>query len=100
MTDPKHAATFLKGVLSEVGTKASRVRFKDALEHAVGERTAKHLEVVGFRGGRLYVAVDSAPLYAEMIGFRRDSIRKACNEFLAPEQIGEIVFRMGGTAHV
>jgi hypothetical protein len=98
--DPRHAADFLKGILREVGTKSSRARFDDALERVLGADAKSHLQVTGFRAGRLYVEVDSAPLYAELVGFRREEIRLACNEILAPEQIGEIVFRMGGTGHV
>ena len=100
MKDPKHAADFLKGILKDVGSKASRARFSDALEQVLGPVTSEHVQVTGFRAGRLYVEVDSAPLYAELIGFRREALRQACNEILAPEQIGEIVFRMGGTGHV
>lgn len=99
MKDPKHAAGFLKDVLKEVGTKASRARFRDALENAVGPEAARHAHVTGFRGGRLYVEVDSAPLFAEWSSFRREEIRESCNQFLSPEKIAEIVFRMGGTGH-
>lgn len=100
MKDPKHAGDFLKGILKDVGTKAGRARFADALEKVLGPTTSKHVHVTGFRSGRLHVEVDSAPLFAELTGFRREEIRRACNEILAPEQIGEIVFRMGGTGHV
>ncbi len=104
MKQPKHAGELLKGILKEVGTKASRARFTAALDTALGPELAEHAEVTGFRRGRLYVEVDSAPLFAEWTAFRREEIRSACNEALRNqkedgEQIAEIVFRMGGTGH-
>jgi hypothetical protein len=97
---PRHAGEILDIVLKEVGSRAGRERFRRVLEAAVGSEVAAHLAVLGFRAGRLYVAVDSAPLFAELRGFQRESIRQACNEQLVSEQIGEIVFRVGGTGHV
>ena len=100
MKEPRHAADFLKQILKDVGTRAGRARFVEALETVLGAETSAHVRVTGFKGARLYVEVDSAPLFAELTGFRREEIREACNEILKPEQIGEIVFRMGGTGHV
>ena len=104
MKQPKHAGDLLKGILKAVGSKASRARFTIALEKALGPELASHAHVTGFRGGRLYVEVDSSPLFAEWTAFRREEIRAACNEILKTEnengeQIAEIVFRMGGTGH-
>jgi hypothetical protein len=96
---PKHASDFLKGILKDVGSKASRARFTAALEHALGPELAEHAHVTGFRGGRLYVEVDSAPLFAEWTGFRQEQIREACNDYLDKEKVAQIVFRMGGTGH-
>jgi hypothetical protein len=96
---PKHAGDILKGILKDVGSKASRSRFSAALEHALGPELSKHARVTGFRGGRLYVEVDSAPLFAEWTAFRQEEIRQACNEKLDKEKVATIVFRMGGTGH-
>ena len=100
MTAPRHAGDLLKGILKELGSTASRTRFAEALEAVLGPELTSHVHVTGFRGGRLYVEVESSPLHAELTGFRREEIRQRCNEILKPEQIGEIVFRMGGTGHV
>ncbi|MBK8980473.1 MAG: DUF721 domain-containing protein [Planctomycetes bacterium] len=100
MTTPKHAGDLLRSILRDVGAKSERRRFVEALQTAVGEELAAHLQVLGFRRGRLFVQVDSAPLLAELRGFRAEEIREACNRQLAPEQIAEIVFRMEGTGHV
>lgn len=99
MSRPQQAGDLVRSLLRDVGSKASRRRFADALERAVGERIAPHVEVIGFRRGKLVVQVDSAPLCAELNGFRREEIRARCNEQLDKEQIAEIVFRMEGTAH-
>jgi len=85
--------------LSNVGTRTKRARYARALEHAVGPELAARLHVLGKRAGRLWVEVDSAPLYAELCGFRREQVRTACNELLEDDPIAELVFRMGGTGH-
>jgi hypothetical protein len=99
VSKPESARDLLKAVLQEVGSKASRRRFQDAIEHAVGERLAPHLQVLGFRRGKLTVQVDSSPLLAELRGFRSEEIRQRCNEVLKPEQVAKIDFRMEGTAN-
>lgn len=96
---PQAAGDLLRDLLREVGSKSERARYVDALRAAVGERLAEHVSVSGFRRGRLYVDVDSSPLYAELTGFRAEEIRIACNERLEDAPIAEIVFRMGGTGH-
>lgn len=96
---PVAAGDLLKDLLKDVGSRSQRARYTDALRAAVGERLAEHVEVSGFRRGRLYVTVDSSPLYAELSGFRAEELRVACNEHLEDAPIAEIVFRMGGTGH-
>ena len=43
----------------------------------------------------LIVEVDSAPLYAELKGFRCEEIRQAMNERLGGRKLGHISFRPG-----
>jgi hypothetical protein len=56
--------------------------------------------VLGCRAGKLVVEVDSAPLYAELSGFRRDEIRLAINQLLPEQPVAQLTFRLGGTGHV
>jgi hypothetical protein len=55
---------------------------------------------MGYRGGRLVVEVDQAPLFAELSAFRIDEVRCAMNRELQTVKIAKIVLRMGGTGHV
>ena len=100
MTEPKPIGDFLRDIVKQAGGGRSRRVYLDALEEILGPTLAPHCQILSCRAGKLVVEVDSAPLYAELVGFRRDEIRTRCNEILEPEQIAEIVFRMGGTAHV
>ena len=51
--------------------------------------------MLGFRSGRLTIEVCSAPLYAELRGFRAEDLRSAMNERLENRKIARIEFRMG-----
>jgi hypothetical protein len=75
----------------------------EALRAALPADQAERCRVAGFRGGRLWVEVDSAPLCAELRNFQREALRLALNRQLAAravrQQVAEIVFRIGGTGH-
>ncbi len=86
--------------MRDVGSRAGRSRVSQAVEEALGERLAPHVEVSGFRKGTLTIEVDSPALLSELRGFRSDELRLACNERLDKEKIARIVFRMRGTGHV
>ena len=100
MSQPKQVAELLRSILAEVGSKVKRTKFVRVLREVLGAELADHCQVMGFRAGRLTVEVDSAPLYAELTGFRSEEIRVECNRRLAADKIAQIVFRMGGTGHV
>ncbi len=99
MSDPRPAADFLRGILQQAGAGRSRRVWSDALEDAVGPALAPHCQVVGCRGGRLVVEVDSAPLYAELAGFRREELRQRINELVPKQPIAALTVRLGGTGH-
>ena len=100
MSKPQRAADLLKQVLHGVQSRAGRRELSEALAEALGPDTSEHCWVAGFRSGKLVVETDSAPLYSELTGFRRESIREAMNKKLKTQQVAQLVFRMGGTGHV
>ena len=99
MTQPKTAAELLKGIMPGIRSLAGLSGFQVALDHALGEERSEHCRVAGYRAGKLFVEVDSAPLFAELSGFQRESLRLELSQRLQPMQIAQIVFRMGGTSH-
>ena len=96
---PKKLGDVLKGMLPEIRQFAALAAWQDALDAELGDHKAPHCKVAGLRLGRLYVEVDSAPLFAELSGFQKETLRIALNERLKPKQVAHLVFRMGGTAH-
>ena len=98
--EPQRAADLLGSVLKTVQTKSSRRVFQRALEQELEPAAVEHCHVVGFRNGSLYIEVASAPLFAELSAFRRESLREAINERLENQKVARIVFRMDGTGHV
>jgi hypothetical protein len=87
-------------MMRDVKAEARRSDLVEALEQVLGEDQAPHCRIAGFRAGKLVIEVDSAPLFAELSGFRRDEIRERMNELLTKKQIAQLAFRMGGTGHV
>jgi hypothetical protein len=87
----------LGGILRQARAAVAHAEVAQALAHALGELAA-HCTIAGMRSGRLIIEVDSAPLLAELRGFRREEIRQAMNQRLSARQVGELVFRMGGPA--
>ncbi len=55
---------------------------------------------MGFRDGKLTLEVSSAPLFAELSGFRREEIRLRINQAVPGRQVAQLQFRLGGTGHV
>ncbi len=100
MREPIRAADLVRGILKQAGTKVGRLKFARALERTLGAERAIHCHIMGYRGGRLVVEVDQAPLFAELSGFGKDRLRRAMNDYLQTVKIAQIVFRMGGTGHV
>jgi hypothetical protein len=98
VTDPKPAADFLKQIVRQAGRDMARADLHDALDLVLTETQRRHCQVVSFRDGRLLLEVDSAPLFAEFSGFRREDLRQRLNEHLQ-RKIAALTFRLGGTAH-
>lgn len=98
MADPRPAADFLRAILQQAGKGRARRAYLDALGEILGP-LAPHCQIVSLRSGRLVVEVDSAPLFAELSGFRREEIRQRINELVPDEPIAQLSFRLGGTGH-
>ena len=99
MASEHRASDFLDGILKSARNIASRSDVVAAIERALGPETASHCRIVGERKGRLTVEVASAPLFAELEGFRKEEIRCAINDSLDTPRITELRFRLNGTAH-
>ena len=95
MREPKRPSDLLGGILRDVRSVAGRSEASQALEKAVGPDLAEHCQVVHQNGGRVIVEVDSAPLYSELQGFRREEIRHAMNERITGRKVTELTFRIG-----
>jgi len=100
LAEPEKAADLLRGILVEAGQGRKRGRFHKALDQVLSEAERQHCQVVGFRNGRLVIEVDSAPLFAEFSGFRREELRLQLNGLLPEQPIAQLTFRLGGTGHV
>jgi hypothetical protein len=100
MKQPKPVAELVSGILRDLGQSRRRLALQDALAEAVGPVAAPSCKVAGVRAGQLVVEVASAPLFAELRGFRAEEIRQAINRTLGRPEVAAILFRMGGTANV
>jgi hypothetical protein len=87
-------------IVRDTGRMMSRSAFAQALDQILPTGQRELCQVVSFRGGKLLVAVDSAPLCAELSSFRREELRLRINEILPQRQVAQLHFRLGGTAHV
>ena len=103
MSQPKPARELLSGLLRSYDLLRGLAPLGEALRASLPPAQAERCRVAGFRGGRLWVEVDSAPLCAELRSFQREPLRVAINQQLAAksvrQQVAEIVFRIGGTGH-
>ncbi|HEX6811470.1 MAG TPA: DUF721 domain-containing protein [Planctomycetota bacterium] len=99
MADPQPAGDFLREILAQAGRSKSRSCYNEALDQVLGPTVRPHCQIAGLRAGRLVLEVDSAPLFAELSGFRREEIRLAINHLLPEQPIAQLTFRLGGTAH-
>ena len=95
--DPKPAGDFLRDILKQAGAGKSRRVYNDALEQLLGEAFTEHCQILSLRAGKLVVEVDSAPLFAELSGFRREELRTRINELVPKQPIAQLTFRLGGT---
>lgn len=100
MADPRPAGDFLREILRQAGRSKSRSSYNQALDQVLEPALRPHCQVVGCRSGRLVVEVDSAPLFAELSGFRREDLRLRINRLVPEQPIAQLTFRLGGTGHV
>lgn len=100
MSQPRRASDLLRGILAGARPDVNHARIQEALEEVLGSEVCSHCQVVGLRSGKLHLQVDSAPLFAELRGFREEEIRTGLNDRLNHQKIAQVVFRMGGTGHV
>lgn len=100
MSEPRQAGDFLRDILQQAGRQKARSGYSSALDEILSAAQRPHCQVLGCRAGKLVVEVDSAPLYAELSGFRRDEIRLAINQLLPEQPVAQLTFRLGGTGHV
>ena len=99
MAEPERAGDLLRDILAQAGQGRKRHRFHKALDEVLSESLRAHCQIISFRGGKLAVEVDSAPLFAEFSGFRREELRLRMNELLPEQPIAQLTFRLGGTGH-
>jgi hypothetical protein len=97
--EAKRPADFLGRILRDARSLATRCETEEALASVLGDEAAAHCRIAGMSAGRLVVEVSSAPLYAELRGFRGEEIRLAMNERLQGRKLGHIAFRPGGSRH-
>ncbi|MFO1076578.1 MAG: DciA family protein [Planctomycetota bacterium] len=100
LSEPQPVSDFLRGILAQAGRSKNRNRFRAALDEILTAEQRDHCQVAGFRAGKLVLEVDSAPLFAEFSGFRREEFRKRLNELIPEQPIAQLTFRLGGTGHV
>lgn len=100
MTQPERVADLLRDILVQAGRGKERGRFHNVLDELLPEVQRQRCQVVAFRGGKLTIEVDSAPLFAELSGFRREELRLRMNDLLPEQPIAQLTFRLGGTGHV
>ena len=91
--DPKRPSDFLGHILRDAKNLATRSDTQRALTSVLGEEMAAHCRIAGMSAGKLIIEVDSAPLYAELKGFRSEEIRHAMNERMGGPKLGHITFR-------
>ena len=100
MTGPQHAGEFIRQILKQTGVDKARSGHRRALDMILPENQRAHCQGIGFRNGRLVLEVESAPLFAELSGFRREEIRTRINEIVPEARVAQLQFRLGGTGHV
>jgi hypothetical protein len=100
VSDPRSAGDYLRQIVREVGRSKARSAFASALDEVLAESQRPHCQVLGFRDGKLVLEVDSAPLFAEFTGFRREELRRRINELVPHQRVAQLQFRLGGTGHV
>ncbi len=93
MAEPKEPGPLLDQILRTARASAARAGTARVLERILGAM-AQHCRIASERGGRLAIDVDSAAVFAELQGFRREEIRQAINAALQGRKFAELTFRL------
>jgi hypothetical protein len=100
VSEPRRASELVRSIVRETGRRVARSGVTRALDEILAPAERECCQVLSFRAGRLLVEVTSAPLYAELCGFRREDIRARINGLLPEQQVAVLHFRLGGKANV
>ena len=98
-SDPLAIGDLLKDIVKQAGSGKSRRVYLDAISELIGPELAQHCDILSCRRGKLVIQLDSAPLYAEFSGFRREELRIRINKLIPDQPIADLTFRLGGTGH-
>lgn len=77
--------------------RSARTELEEAWRSAAGESVASQTRLIGLRREELWVEVSSAPLRAELEGFRKADLLVALQRTYARRHIGDIRFRVSGS---
>ena len=100
MSEPRRIGEFVRQIVRTAGRQRTRDAFTEALDRILPEHQRSSCQVIGFRDGKLVIEVGSAPLFAELSGFQRETMRLRINELVPTSKVAQLQFRLGGTGHV
>ena len=95
--NPERINKLLEPVLQELrraGRSAGRA-LHEAWPDVIGPKLEPHTRLRAFKGGRLYVEVDSSALLHELSNFRAAELLARLRERVAKPRVAEIRFRLG-----
>jgi predicted nucleic acid-binding Zn ribbon protein len=92
---PKKIGDLLAAVLARrgYGNATAQLELERTWKLVAGDRIAKQTRVGSFRRGVLEVLVDSAPLLAELDGFRKEELLQALADRVEHSTISSLRFR-------
>ena len=82
---------------SGVLDRSARAELERVWQSAVGEAIAAQTRLVGLRRDQLWVEVSSAPLRAELEGFRKTDLLSVLQQEYPRQHIADIRFRVSGS---
>jgi hypothetical protein len=77
---------------------SARAELESAWRRVAGEGVAGQTRVVGFRKGHLWVEVASAPLRAELAGFRKAELLEGLRQRYTRRHIADLRFLIPGSS--
>lgn len=78
-------------------SRSARAELEQAWRQAAGEPVARETRVLALRRNRLWVEVGSAPLRAELEGFRKPELLSRLREHYCRKHISDIRFVVSGS---